>query len=212
MRAPSTCSRSPCRSHNSRTDCVYAGVRGTPPSAPWVFSSQTSLLSGWCRLAGSRTARSMSSSLSVPSGWMGRKYVWTPPSADAPPASLRTTWFDCPTIISSPRWQWVRVAVRLPIVPLATNSAASLPSRSAASASSALTVGSSPYTSSPTSARAIASRISGVGQLTVSLRRSMQSTGEGLSACWLDFYHYPPVSLTAPCPPLQAGTGRSVDR
>ena len=42
----------------------------------------------------------------------------------------------------------------------------------AVSASSAITVGSSPQTSSPTSASAIARRISGVGRVTVSERRS----------------------------------------
>ena len=62
---------------------------------------------------------------------------------------------------------------RLPIVPLDTNSPASLPSSSAARASSALTVGSSPNTSSPTSAEAIARRISSVGWVTVSERRSI---------------------------------------
>ena len=38
------------------------------------------------------------------------------------------------------------------------------------------TVGSSPYTSSPTSAAAIAIRISGVGRVTVSDRKSIKST------------------------------------
>src|SRR5204862_8263259 len=38
-------------------------------------------------------------------------------------------------------------------------------------------VGSSPYTSSPTSAAAIAFRMPGVGRVTVSLRRSMKSIG-----------------------------------
>ncbi len=61
----------------------------------------------------------------------------------------------------------------MPIVPLATKSAASFPIRSAAISSSRRTVGSSPKTSSPTSARYIASRIAGVGWVTVSLRRSM---------------------------------------
>src|SRR5580658_7249014 len=60
----------------------------------------------------------------------------------------------------------------LPIVPVGTNSAASLPAISAARASSRFTVGSSPYPSSPTSASAMARRISGVGRVTVSLRRS----------------------------------------
>ena len=63
---------------------------------------------------------------------------------------------------------------RLAIVPEATNSPASLPSSSAARSSSALTVGSSPQTSSPTSAAAIARRIAAVGFVTVSERRSMR--------------------------------------
>src|ERR1700736_2683548 len=56
--------------------------------------------------------------------------------------------------------------------PVGTKSAASLSKISAARASRRLTVGSSPYPSSPTSASAMARRISGVGRVTVSLRRS----------------------------------------
>ncbi|CAG9221911.1 hypothetical protein BCAR13_440101 [Paraburkholderia caribensis] len=51
--------------------------------------------------------------------------------------------------------------------------ASSLPSKSATSRSSSLTVGSSLYTSSPTTAEAIARRISSVGWLHVSLRKSI---------------------------------------
>src|SRR5438067_1893297 len=58
------------------------------------------------------------------------------------------------------------------MVPDGTYRAASMPTRSANASCSALTVGSSPYTSSPTSASAIARRISGVGRVTVSERRS----------------------------------------
>ena len=59
------------------------------------------------------------------------------------------------------------------MVPEGTKRAACLPRRWAMFASSALTVGSSPMTSSPTSALAMAWRISGVGFVTVSLRRSI---------------------------------------
>ncbi len=59
------------------------------------------------------------------------------------------------------------------MVPLGMNSAAGLPVRSAAIFSRRLIVGSSPITSSPTSARYIASRIAGVGWVTVSLRKSI---------------------------------------
>src|SRR2546427_52199 len=61
--------------------------------------------------------------------------------------------------------------------PVGTNSAASLPKISAARFSSRLTVGSSPYTSSPTSASAMARRIAAVGRVTVSDRRSTKPSG-----------------------------------
>ena len=61
-----------------------------------------------------------------------------------------------------------RNAISLHIVPLGRNTAASKPSSSATRAHSALTVGSSNYCSSPTSAAAIASRISAVGRVCVS--------------------------------------------
>src|SRR6266702_3140845 len=60
--------------------------------------------------------------------------------------------------------------IRFPMHPVGTNSAASFPKISAARRSKRLTVGSSPYTSSPTSASAMARRISAVGRVTVSLR------------------------------------------
>ena len=58
-------------------------------------------------------------------------------------------------------------------MPLETSSPASLPSSSAERSSSARTVGSSPKTSSPTSASAIARRMAGEGRVTVSERRSI---------------------------------------
>src|SRR6185436_17134020 len=76
---------------------------------------------------------------------------------------------------SWPAWVWPTTETRLPMVPEATKRPASLPRRAAAVASSRWTVGSSPQTSSPTSARAMASRISGVGSVSVSERRSTKS-------------------------------------
>ncbi len=67
------------------------------------------------------------------------------------------------------------------MLPDGMNSPASKPVRCASSCCSALTLGSSPYTSSPTSAVAIASRMAGVGRVTVSERRSAIS-GEGVMA------------------------------
>src|SRR5712691_9074877 len=59
------------------------------------------------------------------------------------------------------------------MVPEGTNSAASFPSNCAAISWRRLTQGSSPKTSSPTSASAMARRIPGEGLVTVSLRRSI---------------------------------------
>src|SRR5687767_12351606 len=77
--------------------------------------------------------------------------------------------------ISWPARVCATTEIRFPIVPEGTNRPASLPSRAAAIASRRCTVGSSPHTSSPTSARAMASRISGVGSVSVSERRSTMS-------------------------------------
>src|SRR5438270_10992582 len=76
-------------------------------------------------------------------------------------------------MISSPGPASEPSAIWFAMVPLGAQSAASLPSRSATRSCRRLTVGSSPYTSSPTSAVAMAARIGSVGRVTVSLRRSM---------------------------------------
>ena len=81
--------------------------------------------------------------------------------------------------ISSPGRQWARVAVTLHMVPDGMNTAASLPSRSATRSHSRFTVGSSPICSSPTSARAIASRIAGVGPR-LRVRQQVDADGIGL--------------------------------
>ncbi len=60
---------------------------------------------------------------------------------------------SCPTMNSSPRAQCVITPMRFDCVPEGTYSAASKPSSAAVSASSALTLGSSPKTSSPTARR-----------------------------------------------------------
>src|SRR3954469_16182681 len=75
-------------------------------------------------------------------------------------------------MISWPGRVWILMAIWFPMLPLGTKMAASRANISAARCSSRLTVGSSPYTSSPTSASAMARRISGVGRVTVSERRS----------------------------------------
>ena len=67
------------------------------------------------------------------------------------------------------------MAIEFPIVPEGTNKAASLPIFSAAKDSSFWVVGSSPNTSSPTSASAMAFLIFSVGLVTVSLLKSEYS-------------------------------------
>jgi hypothetical protein len=79
---------------------------------------------------------------------------------------------------SSPRAQWLIRAARLLWVPEGKNRPAALPARAAVMASRALTVGSSPQTSSPTGARVIAASMAGEGRVTVSLRRSTKPSAE----------------------------------
>ena len=65
--------------------------------------------------------------------------------------------------------------IRLLMVPLDVSSPASIPMSWAALSCSSLIEGSSPKTSSPTSASAIARRMASVGLVTVSLRKSITS-------------------------------------
>eukprot|EP00968_Pinguiococcus_pyrenoidosus_P001942 scaffold97_cov261-Pinguiococcus_pyrenoidosus.AAC.33 len=101
-------------------------------------------------------------------------------------------WLRSPQTNSSPRLHHESTAMRLAIVPDGVKSAASFMNMSAASRSNRFTVGSSPQTSSPTSARNIALhrrqiqqessrpssstklylRIANVGLVTVSERKS----------------------------------------
>ncbi|CAM2195470.1 protein of unknown function [Paraburkholderia kururiensis] len=74
---------------------------------------------------------------------------------------------------SSPRAQCAINAARLLCVPLGKKSPASLPARSAMVSCRRCTVGSSPHTSSPTSARIIAAFMPSLGRVTVSLRKSI---------------------------------------
>src|SRR5918992_29441 len=74
---------------------------------------------------------------------------------------------------SLPRFVLTNTPIWLHIVPDGEYRAASLPSNSATYPSRRLTVGSSPKTSSPTGASAMARRIACVGRVTVSLRRSI---------------------------------------
>ena len=101
----------------------------------------------------------------------------TPELAAPAPASCHIMCASWPTSTSSPGRVKSFSAIWFAIVPLGTNSAASLPSSPAIRCCSRLTVGSSPYWSSPTGASAMARRISGDGRVTVSERRSTASAG-----------------------------------
>jgi hypothetical protein len=97
--------------------------------------------------------------------------------------------------MASPGCIHTLTAISFAIVPDGVNSAASCPSSSATRSCRRFTVGSSPYTSSPSSAFAIARRISGVGRVTVSERRSTRIRKEGNS-------HKLPRLLLLPSPPV----------
>ena len=106
-----------------------------------------------------------------PSG-PGNVLVETPDRAAGPPASKLAMWPVSCISNSSPELQCTRTAIWFDCVPEQANTADSFPSISATIDSRRLTVGSSPDMSSPTSAVAMASRIPGVGLVTVSLLRS----------------------------------------
>src|SRR5205823_3046660 len=97
------------------------------------------------------------------------------------PTSYVTTCASASQSSSSPGGTSSCTAIWLAIEPVGANRAASCPNIRATRSSSALTVGSSPYTSSPTSAAAIAARIPAVGRVTVSDRRSTISATRTLS-------------------------------
>ena len=128
-------------------------------------------------------------------------------------------WASRGTRTSSPGRVRVRIATWLAIVPVGNQRPASCPSSAATRSWSRLTVGSSPNWSSPTSARAIASRIAGVGRVTVSERRSMtgpvligrsvrrRGVGVGSRRC-------PPItrSSAATCPTRRGARPRAPPR
>jgi hypothetical protein len=98
--------------------------------------------------------------------------VEMPPSPAAAPISKLTTWALTSQSSSSPWGTRSCRPIWLAMEPVGVKTAASLPKSAAASASRALTDGSSPYTSSPTSALVMAASMAGVGLVTVSERRS----------------------------------------
>ena len=95
-----------------------------------------------------------------------------PENTAAAPNSARTTWARLSQTNSSPGRTCSRSPNWLAIDPVGVNRPASWPSSPATRSSRARTVGSSPKTSSPTSAWAMAWRIAWVGLVSVSDSRS----------------------------------------
>src|SRR4051812_25527041 len=106
---------------------------------------------------------------------------------------------------SSPGRVSVRSATWLAMTPVANHRPASCPRSRATRSWRALTVGSSPNWSSPTSARAIASRIAGDGRVTVSERRS--TSGPSITA---EAYDARPWRRLSPMPDDRPIFGRDV--
>ena len=170
--APSTWSAMECFAHSAPTWSTYARGSTLPPFLLCVFSRHTTVVRGKC-WSSARMAPSIAFTSIVPSASVVSCLGCAPMSVASPPCSYCTMCDRSPQMYSEPRTsQCTPTATRFPIVPLGTKTAASFPKTRAIVSSSLCTVGSSPKTSSPTSARAIASRIFCVGRVTVSLRRS----------------------------------------
>src|SRR4051812_9148895 len=169
MRAPSRWVASLRRRASATASAMYARGSTLPEI---VFSSASSRVMAKCASWG-LTAPSISARSRVPSGRFCSGCGWMAPSTAMPPPSYRYVCASWPTITSSPRAQWLISAARFDCVPEGKKRPASMPNRSAHASCRRFTVGSSANTSSPTSARAIASRMAGEGCVTVSLRRSI---------------------------------------
>ena len=147
----------------------------TPPARLCVFSISTSVVGGYIGTeAGFRAARN-SSSVNTPPAPIS--VSCTPELAAEAPASCQTVWLSRLTITSSPGRVKTRNATWFAIVPLGSQSAASFPRSSAVRSWRRLMVGSSPNSSLPTGAAAMAARIAADGSVTVSERRSMEAAG-----------------------------------
>jgi hypothetical protein len=141
-----------------------------PPLTLCVFSCHTRLGREVCSLALAKISATASTGSRPFADSMPRST--TPEITPGAPCSNSTTWERDSTITSSPGLVSDLSAVSLPIVPLGTNRPASLPTSSAQCSWSEIAVGSSPQTSSPSSALAMALSISRVGRVNVSDRSS----------------------------------------
>src|SRR6266545_4637300 len=171
-RAPSRWTASP----SSRAACAEAASSSSgqtrPPALRWVFSNTTTL-------AGSTpshvaTAARSCSGVRRPAT-PGSPYMTRPEWTAGPPASKIMQCVRSSANRKQPGLVRMRRAIWFAIVAVGRKSAASWPSSSAARRWSSFTVGSSRSCSSPTSAAAMAARISAIGCVAVSERRSITS-------------------------------------
>ena len=156
---------SPAASTTARNALIGHTV---PPPRLAVCSTASKRERGAYRLAGSRTAALACAPVYTPRSPSSDATITPLRAAGAPPSK----WTMCEVrsaITSSPAEQWTRMAISLHIVPEGRNTARSLPRSSAAISHSRFTLGSSMRCSSPTGARAIASRMAAVGRVWVSL-------------------------------------------
>ncbi len=155
-------------SATSSTSSIWASGQTRPPPRLVVCSTVTRRERGSWRSAGSRICARSASPLNLPPSPSSGITI-APLIAAAPPTSALIGWASRCRYISSPSGRmWRRTAIWLHIEPEGRKTAASLPSSSATSSQSALTVGSRPRCSSPTSAFAIAWRIASSGRVWVS--------------------------------------------
>ncbi len=172
-RAPSRWTPVPTPVAHSRRSWSSASGSTAPPAKLWVFSTETAAVrtkNG--PMSGANSDRIVASS-ARPRGCVHVRIV-IPPMAPCAPSSARAMCAEDSQSTSWPGATSEPTASTFAIDPVGVNSAASCPNSPATRSSRARTVGSSPYTSSPTSARAIAARIASVGRVRVSERRSIE--------------------------------------
>ena len=174
MRAPSRCTATSDAVAHERSASRSPIGSTAPPAKLWVFSTETAVVRTKKGPMSGANRPEIAARSTWPRGEVQVRMV-TPPKAPCAPSSARAMWADDSHSTSWPGATRDRTASRLASDPVGVNNAASCPNSAATRSWRALTVGSSPYTSSPTSAAAIAARISSVGRVTVSLRRSMRS-------------------------------------
>ncbi len=167
IRAPSMCSAQPTPSAQARSACRSASGSTAPPAKLWVFSTETAVVRTKNGPMSGAYISSMAARSTCPRGCDQVRLV-SPVNAPCAPSSARRMWARDSHSTSWPGPTSDASASTLAIDPVGVNSAASLPNRPATRSCSACTVGSSSYTSSPTSASAMARRIAGVGRVRVS--------------------------------------------